>query len=34
MGAAMKRYDIVVKDRQLACVPIQSPLRPMGVIKG
>ncbi|HXR37006.1 MAG TPA: RtcB family protein [Candidatus Binataceae bacterium] len=25
MGAAMKRYDIVVKDRQLACVPIQSP---------
>lgn len=25
MGAAMKRYGIVVQDRQLACVPIQSP---------
>src|ERR1051326_1970479 len=25
MGAAMKRYGIAVKDRQLACVPIQSP---------
>lgn len=25
MGAAMKRYDLSVKDRQLACVPIQSP---------
>ena len=25
MGAAMKRYDISVPDRQLACVPIQSP---------
>ena len=24
MGAAMKRYDISVPDRQLACVPIQS----------
>ncbi len=25
MGAAMKRYDITLPDRQLACVPIQSP---------
>ncbi len=25
MGAAMKRYNISVPDRQLACVPIQSP---------
>jgi tRNA-splicing ligase RtcB len=25
MGAAMKRYDISLPDRQLACVPIQSP---------
>ncbi|MCW5983185.1 MAG: RtcB family protein [Bryobacteraceae bacterium] len=25
MGAAMKRYDISIPDRQLACVPIQSP---------
>ena len=25
MGAAMKRYNISVADRQLACVPIQSP---------
>lgn len=25
MGAAMKRYDISVPDRQLACVPVQSP---------
>lgn len=25
MGAAMKRYDITVPDRQLACVPISSP---------
>ncbi len=25
MGAAMKKYDITVPDRQLACVPIQSP---------
>ena len=24
MGAAMKRYEITVPDRQLACVPIQS----------
>jgi tRNA-splicing ligase RtcB len=25
MGAAMKRYNISVSDRQLACVPVQSP---------
>jgi tRNA-splicing ligase RtcB len=25
MGAAMKRYNITLPDRQLACVPIQSP---------
>ncbi len=25
MGAAMKRYDITLPDRQLACVPTQSP---------
>jgi tRNA-splicing ligase RtcB len=25
MGAAMKRYEITLPDRQLACVPIQSP---------
>jgi len=25
MGSAMKRYGIVLPDRQLACVPIQSP---------
>ncbi|MBL8178262.1 MAG: RtcB family protein [Bryobacterales bacterium] len=25
MGAAMKRHDIAVPDRQLACVPVQSP---------
>lgn len=25
MGAAMKRYQITLPDRQLACVPIQSP---------
>jgi tRNA-splicing ligase RtcB len=25
MGAAMKRYNISLPDRQLACVPIQSP---------
>lgn len=25
MGAAMKKYNITVPDRQLACVPIQSP---------
>jgi tRNA-splicing ligase RtcB len=25
MGAAMKRYEISLPDRQLACVPIQSP---------
>jgi tRNA-splicing ligase RtcB len=25
MGAAMKRYNIALPDRQLACVPIQSP---------
>lgn len=25
MGAAMKRYGITVADRQLACVPVQSP---------
>jgi tRNA-splicing ligase RtcB (3'-phosphate/5'-hydroxy nucleic acid ligase) len=25
MGAAMKRYDISLPDRQLACVPIRSP---------
>lgn len=25
MGAAMKRYHITLPDRQLACVPIQSP---------
>ena len=25
MGAAMKRYDITLPDRQLACVPAQSP---------
>ncbi len=25
MGAAMKRYGITLPDRQLACVPIQSP---------
>jgi tRNA-splicing ligase RtcB (3'-phosphate/5'-hydroxy nucleic acid ligase) len=25
MGAAMKRYGIVIPDRQLACVPIHSP---------
>ncbi len=25
MGAAMKKYDITLPDRQLACVPIQSP---------
>lgn len=24
MGAAMKKYDISVRDRQLACVPVQS----------
>ena len=25
MGAAMKKYQITLPDRQLACVPIQSP---------
>ncbi len=25
MGAAMKRYNITLPDRQLACVPVQSP---------
>ena len=25
MGAAMKKYNIKLPDRQLACVPIQSP---------
>jgi len=25
MGAAMKKYDITLPDRQLACVPIQTP---------
>lgn len=25
MGAAMKKYDISIRDRQLACVPVQSP---------
>jgi len=25
MGAAMKKYNIAVPDRQLACVPVQSP---------
>jgi len=25
MGAAMRRYSIILPDRQLACVPIQSP---------
>src|SRR3989338_9484266 len=25
MGAAMKKYNITLPDRQLACVPIQSP---------
>src|SRR5258705_8422999 len=25
MGAAMKKYSITLPDRQLACVPIQSP---------